>query len=175
MRAARLGPDVNGRLGLEETQFIAERDGFYIASVTETGWPYVQFRGGPPGFLRVLSDDELGFADFRGNRQYVTAGNMRANNRVSLFLMDYPNRRRLKMFGLARLVDGDAEPALLKRLAVEAYPARIERAVVIKVVAFDWNCPSTSRPGSANANLRSVSFRRAKLTANATTSNPKQW
>jgi predicted pyridoxine 5'-phosphate oxidase superfamily flavin-nucleotide-binding protein len=135
------GPDYNGRLGPEETQFIAERDGFYIASVSETGWPYVQFRGGPPGFLRVLDDDEIGFADFRGNRQYVTAGNLTVNPRVSLFLMDYANKRRLKIFGLARLVDREADPELVKSLAVKAYPAQIERAALIKVQAFDWNCP----------------------------------
>ncbi len=140
------GPDFNGQLGPEETQFIAERDGFYIASVSETGWPYVQFRGGPPGFLRVIGDDELGFGDFRGNRQYVTAGNLAADDRVSLFLMDYANRRRLKMFGLARLVDRDADPELVKSLAVKTYPARIERAVVIKVQAFDWNCPQHITP-----------------------------
>jgi predicted pyridoxine 5'-phosphate oxidase superfamily flavin-nucleotide-binding protein len=140
------GSDFNGRIGPEETLFIAERDGFYIASVSETGWPYIQFRGGPPGFLRVLGDDEIGFADFRGNRQYVTAGNLTANNRISLFLMDYANRRRLKMFGLARLVDPDADPDLIKSLTVKAYPARIERAVLIKVQAFDWNCPQHITP-----------------------------
>ena len=140
------GPDFNGRLGPEETQFIAERDGFYIASKSETDWPYVQFRGGPPGFLRVIGDDEVGFADFRGNRQYVTAGNLTADNRVSLFLMDYANRRRLKMFGLARLVDLETDPELVKSLAVKGYPARIERAVLIKVQAFDWNCPQHITP-----------------------------
>ena len=135
------GPDLNGKLGPAETQFIAQRDGFYMASVSETGWPYVQFRGGPPGFLRVLGDEEIGFADFRGNRQYVTAGNLAVNDHVSLFLMDYANRRRLKMFGHARLVEIGADPDLVKRLAVEGYPAVIEHAVLIRIVAFDWNCP----------------------------------
>ncbi len=140
------GPDVNARLGPAETQFIAQRDGFYIGSVSETGWPYVQFRGGPPGFLRVLGDDEIGFADFRGNRQYVTTGNLAANDRVSLFLMDYANRRRLKMFGHARLVDMETDPDKVRNLAVEDYPALLERAVLIKVQAFDWNCPQHITP-----------------------------
>ena len=108
------GPDTNDRLGAMEIEFIAARDSFYIASVSETGWPYVQFRGGPPGFLRVRTDRELGFADFRGNRQYVTTGNVTIDDRVSLFLMDYPNRRRLKIFGRMRI------PVKSSRLVVSA-------------------------------------------------------
>ena len=135
------GPDTNDRLGPMEIEFIAARDSFYIASVSETGWPYVQFRGGPPGFLRVRTDRELGFADFRGNRQYVTTGNVTIDDRVSLFLMDYPNRRRLKIFGRMRTVDVDDDPTLGARLAVPDYRAVIERAFLIKVEAFDWNCP----------------------------------
>jgi predicted pyridoxine 5'-phosphate oxidase superfamily flavin-nucleotide-binding protein len=140
------GPDTNDRLGPIESEFIAERDGFYIASVSETGWPYVQFRGGPPGFLRVRTDKELGFADFRGNRQYVTTGNVTVDDRVSLFLMDYRNRRRLKIFGRIRVVDVEDDPTLGARLAVPGYRAVVERTFLIKVEAFDWNCPQHITP-----------------------------
>src|SRR4051812_47506236 len=140
------GPDTNDRLGPIEVEFILERDGFYIASVSETGWPYVQFRGGPPGFLRVRSEKELGFADFRGNRQYVTTGNVTKDDRVSLFLMDYANQRRLKILGHMRLADVQNDPALRAQLAVAGYRAVIERAFLIKVEAFDWNCPQHITP-----------------------------
>ncbi|MBU1212787.1 MAG: pyridoxamine 5'-phosphate oxidase family protein [Alphaproteobacteria bacterium] len=107
--ARREGGDVdfNVRLGPSEAQFIAERDSFYMATVSETGWPYVQHRGGPKGFLRVLDEKTLGFADFSGNRQYVSVGNLKTDDRVSLFLMDYPNRTRLKVLGRARVVGAD--------------------------------------------------------------------
>lgn len=144
MARARHLPDLTGRddpLGPAEQAFIAARDGFYLASVSQTGWPYVQFRGGPAGFLRVIDAQTLGFADFRGNRQYITTGNVEANERVSVFLMDYAHRQRLKIFGRARVVDAADAPALQERLAVPGYPARIERVVLITVEAFDWNCP----------------------------------
>jgi uncharacterized protein len=147
------GPDSNDRLGPGEAAFIAERDGFYIASVSQTGWPYVQFRGGPPGFLRVLDDKTLGYADFRGNRQYITTGNVAANDRVSLFLMDYLNRRRLKIFGHMRAIDVKDDPALAGRLAVSDYRAVVERAVLITIVAFDWNCPQHITPRFTRAEL----------------------
>ena len=129
------------RLGLPELDFIAGRDGFYLASVSETGWPYVQYRGGPAGFLTAVDAGTLGFADLRGNRQYITTGNVRANDRVSLFLMDYAHRRRLKIFGHMRIADAADDPALAARLAVPDYPGRVERLVLIAVEAFDWNCP----------------------------------
>lgn len=131
----------NQRLGPSEQDFIAERDGFYLASVSESGWPYVQFRGGPAGFLRVVDERTLGFADFRGNRQYITTGNVQANDRVSLFLMDYAHQRRLKIFGRMRIIDAAADQALSESLAVAGYAARIERLVLVTVEAFDWNCP----------------------------------
>jgi uncharacterized protein len=147
--ARREGGDVdfNDRLGPSEAQFIAERDSFYMATVSETGWPYVQHRGGPKGFLRALDEKTLGFADFSGNRQYVSVGNLKTDDRVSLFLMDYPNRTRLKLLGRARVVGNDGDDDLVRRLSVPGYRARIERAVVITVEAFDWNCPQhiTSR------------------------------
>ena len=139
------GRESNSLLGPKEAMFIAGRDGFYIASCSETGWPYVQFRGGPPGFLRLLDKGTLGYADFKGNRQYITTGNVLANNRVALFLMDYPHRRRLKIFGHMKMVAG-ANRELVARLSVENYPGGIEQAVLIKVAAFDWNCPQHITP-----------------------------
>ena len=135
------GPDDrNGELGEAEAAFLAARDSFYLASVGETGWPYLQHRGGPPGFLRVLSSTEIGFADFRGNRQYVTVGNLLTDDRVALFFMDYANRRRLKLFGRARSIELD-DQATLSQLEMPHYRARVERGIVIRVEAFDWNCP----------------------------------
>ena len=129
------------RLTANEAQFIAQRDGFYQATVSETGWPYVQFRGGPAGFLKVLDPATIAYADFRGNRQYISTGNLAADGRIALILMDYPNRRRLKLWGRARLVDIRDDPALVAGLHVDGYKARPERAVVIAIEAFDWNCP----------------------------------
>ncbi len=140
------GPVRNDRLGEAETAFIAGRDGFYLASVSQTGWPYVQYRGGPAGFLRVLDERTLGYADFRGNRQYVTTGNVAGDDRVSLFLMDYAHQRRLKLFGRLRMADAGDDPGLAASLAVPGYSGRVERAAVIAVEAFDWNCPQHIAP-----------------------------
>lgn len=140
------GPVRNDRLGDPEAEFIAQRDGFYLASVSETGWPYVQFRGGPAGFLRVIDERTLGYADFRGNRQYITTGNITGNDRVSVFLMDYAHQRRLKIFGRMRIVDSSEDSALSTKLAVTDYSGRVERAVLIEVEAFDWNCPQHITP-----------------------------
>jgi len=129
------------RLGPAEAAFIAQRDGFYQATVSETGWPYVQFRGGPRGFLKMLDEGTLAYADFRGNRQYLSVGNLKGDDRVALILVDYPNRRRLKVWGHARIVDAAEDPALVAQLHDPAYQARPERAVVIAVAALDWNCP----------------------------------
>ncbi len=129
-------------LGAQEIEFITARDGFYQATVSQTGWPYVQFRGGPVGFLKVLSSRTLGYADFRGNRQYISTGNLSGNDRLSMILLDYPTRRRLKLWGRARLVEGSDNPEILDRLHDPSYRAHPERAVLITVEAFDWNCPS---------------------------------
>lgn len=139
------GPPDHDRLGAAEIAFLGARDSFYMATVSETGWPYVQHRGGPPGFLRVLDERTLGFADFRGNRQYVSVGNLLGNDRVALFLMDYDKRWRLKLLGRARIVGPD-EPAVLERLALPDYPARVERGLLVRVAAFDWNCPQHIAP-----------------------------
>lgn len=134
------GEPRNDRLGPSEAGFIGERDSFYMASVSETGWPYIQHRGGPQGFVRVLDDKTLGFADFRGNRQYVSVGNLMKDDRVSLFFMDYANRTRLKLLGRAKLVElSDVE--ISARFKVPGYRAAVERAFLISVEAFDWNCP----------------------------------
>jgi predicted pyridoxine 5'-phosphate oxidase superfamily flavin-nucleotide-binding protein len=140
------GPDTNDWLGPNEGAFIAARDSFYIASVSETGWPYVQFRGGPPGFLRVLDERTLGYADFRGNKQYITTGNVIGNDRVSLFLMDYAHRERLKILGRMVITEAKDNPELVEQLTMKEYEARVERAVLITVAAFDWNCPQHITP-----------------------------
>jgi uncharacterized protein len=138
-----LAPAAEGgdRLGPDEAAFVAARDGFYQATVSSTGWPYVQFRGGPAGFLKVLDERMIAYADLRGNRQYLSSGNLAGDDRISLILMDYANRRRLKIWGRAKLVDITADPVLVARLHDPSYRARPERAVVITVEAFDWNCP----------------------------------
>lgn len=134
-------PDaLNHRLTEAEASFIAARNSFYMATVSETGWPYIQHRGGPTGFLRVLDENTIGFADFRGNRQYISVGNLMTNDRISLFFMDYPNRTRLKLLGRA-LIIGHERQDLLSRLEMPDYRARIERGFLVRVEGFDWNCP----------------------------------
>jgi hypothetical protein len=130
----------------KEAEFIAARDSFYLATVTPDGWPYVQHRGGPAGFLKLLDGNRLGFADYRGNRQHVTTTNLQAEARLSLFLIDYPNRRRLKILGRGRVVMADQDPELLAALMPDGYRAAGERAYLIDVVGFDWNCPQHITP-----------------------------
>lgn len=145
--------DRRHRLTEHEAAFIAERDGFYQATVSETGWPYVQFRGGPAGFLKVLNDRTLAYVDFRGNRQYISVGNLGGNDRVSLMLMDYASRQRLKILGRVRLVNEADDPALIAQLRLPGYRAQIERAVVIDVLAYDWNCPQHITPRFTEAEI----------------------
>ena len=132
----------NDQLGAKEAAFIALRDTFYLATVNEDGWPYVQHRGGPAGFLKILGPNQLAYADFRGNTQLISVGNTSRNDRCSLILMDYPNRRRLKVLGHMHVKDvrGLEEDAVSK-VSHPEYKAKIERIVLIDVVAFDWNCP----------------------------------
>lgn len=137
----------------DEIEFLAERDGFYLATVSETGWPYVQHRGGPPGFVRVLDDHTIGWADFRGNLQYISAGNLGGDDRVALITVDYARRRRLKIFGHARIVTADQDPDLIRSLSQPQYDAVVERAVVVSVDAFDWNCPQHITPRFSAAEL----------------------
>ena len=130
------------RLGPQEREYIEEQDSFYIATLGSSGWPYVQHRGGPRGFLKVIDDQTIAFADFRGNRQYVTTGNLLTDNRVALILVDYPRRARLKILGRAQVAD-DTQPVKdwFIRLRDPDYKAVLERAYIIQVEAFDWNCP----------------------------------
>ncbi|MFD3262747.1 pyridoxamine 5'-phosphate oxidase family protein [Phenylobacterium ferrooxidans] len=135
------GERTSDRFTENEAAFISERDSFYLASVSESGWPYVQHRGGPRGFLRVLDETTLGFADYRGNRQYFSLGNVAADDRVALILMDYPNQARLKILARMEARDLAADPELAARLTDPGYKGRPERAFVLKLEAFDWNCP----------------------------------
>jgi len=132
------------RFGETEAQFIAARDSFYLATASETGWPYVQHRGGPPGFLRLIDDRTLAFADFRGNRQYISLGNLTANDRAALILMDYPNRRRLKIY--ARIEARNPDEELAAKVLLPDYKAKPERIIVLHLQAFDWNCQQHITP-----------------------------
>ncbi len=143
------------RLTGREARFIGQRDSFYMASVSEAGWPYVQHRGGPKGFMKVLDKKTIGFADYAGNRQYVSAGNLIHDDRVSLFFMDYPNRRRLKMLGRVRIVGLD-EAEILAQLEDPDYAAQIERGYLITLEGFDWNCPAHITPRFTEAEVRSA-------------------
>jgi predicted pyridoxine 5'-phosphate oxidase superfamily flavin-nucleotide-binding protein len=130
----------------DEAQFIQSRDSFYMATVTEKGWPYMQHRGGPPGFLQVVSPTQLAFADYKGNRQMLSTGNLAANDRVCLFLMDYPQRTRLKIIGHARVKDAREHLELVAQLGEPALQRIVERFFFIDVISFDWNCPKYITP-----------------------------
>ena len=137
------GPDA---LTHDEIEFIQARDSFYMATVSETGWPYLQHRGGELGFLRVLSPTQLAFADYKGNRQLISVGNLATTDRVMLFLMDYPQRTRLKIMGHARLEDARKHPELVTKLAEPEVRDQVERLFFIDVVSFDWNCSQHITP-----------------------------
>ena len=130
-------------LGAAEAGFIGASDGFFQATVSETGWPYVQYRGGPPGFVQVLGEARIGYADLRGNRQYISVGNLARDDRVALFFIDFASQRRLKLFGHAAIEEGTSTVELLARTADRG---RAERAVVIDLVAGAWNCPQHITP-----------------------------
>jgi predicted pyridoxine 5'-phosphate oxidase superfamily flavin-nucleotide-binding protein len=129
-----------------EAYFIDSRDSFYMATVSETGWPYLQHRGGPPGFVKVLGPNLIGFADFKGNRQLISTGNLETTDRAALFMMDYPNRTRLKLLGHARVLDARENPELLAELAPEPLRNKVERLFLIQVISYDWNCPQYITP-----------------------------
>lgn len=154
--AARGAQADAGALSGREAAFISERDSFYLASVSETGWPYVQHRGGPAGFVRQLDDRTIGWAEFAGNRQYVSAGNTAVDDRVSLFFMDYPHRQRLKLLGRLHAYEPGERQDLAERLAVPGYRARVERLVTVGVEALDWNCPQHITPRFTAAEIESV-------------------
>lgn len=122
-----------------ESEFIQARDGFYLGTIGSNNYPYIQFRGGAKGFLKIIDQKTLGFADFKGNLQYISVGNLIECDRVFLFLMDYAHRRRLKIWGRAKIVDRD--PQLLAKLTMPDYPAQVERGIIITIEAMSWNCP----------------------------------
>lgn len=140
-------------LGPDEIAFVEARDSFYLATVSESGWPYVQHRGGPPGFLRALDPHTLAFADLRGNRQLVTVGNLATNARVALILVDYPNRARLKILAHAEVLAPGTEPELAARLAPGGRTQQVERLLRLHVVGFDWNCPQNITPRYTQAEV----------------------
>ena len=145
------------RLTPEETDFLAARDSFYMATVTEDGWPYLQHRGGPPGFVKILGPNQLGFADFGGNRQLISTGNLAQTDRVALFFMDYPRQERLKLLGHARVLDAREHTQLADQLApTPELRGNVERLFLIEVIGFDWNCPKYITPRYTEAEVRAA-------------------
>lgn len=142
----------------QEESFIEARDSFYLATTSANGWPYVQHRGGPPGFLRVIDDRTLACADYRGNRQYITVGNLATESRACMFLMDYPNRRRLKIFLTVELRDLEDDSELAAKVIMPGYRAHIERVFVFRLAAFDWNCPQHITPRYSKADLAGLTL-----------------
>ena len=142
------------RLGPQEAEFIGERDTFYMASVGATGWPYVQHRGGSKGFLKVIDESTLAFADFRGNKQYISTGNLTTDNRVALILMDYPRQLRLKILGRVEILEGEQAKDWIKKVRDPEYKAFTERVFVIRVEALDWNCQQHIIPRYTEEEIR---------------------
>ena len=140
------GGKFRNQLTWQEQAYIKNRDSFYLASVGESGWPYMQFRGGPKGFLKVVGDNTLAFADFRGNGQYISTGNFNDSKKTMLFLMDYANKQRLKIWAEAEVLYPAEHPELAEQVILPDYEAKVERIIVFKVQAFDWNCPQHITP-----------------------------
>jgi predicted pyridoxine 5'-phosphate oxidase superfamily flavin-nucleotide-binding protein len=141
------------RFGPDEAAFIGARDSFYMATVGETGWPYVQHRGGKPGFLKVLDEKTLAFPDYRGNVQYLTVGNLSSDDRVALILVDYPHRARMKVLARAEIASVQERPDLASRVVDPDDKARVERIVMLHLVTFDWNCPQHITPRYTEAEI----------------------
>jgi len=157
-RAANV-PDASERdqLTEEEQTFIAARDSLYLGTISESGWPYIQHRGGPRGFLQMLDPQTLAFADYGGNRQMLSTGNLATNDRVTLFLMDYPRRERLKILGHARVLDAREHPDLAQRVHPPGFTqARPERIFVVDVLSYDWNCPKFITPRFTSEEVEAV-------------------
>ncbi|MBK8320190.1 MAG: pyridoxamine 5'-phosphate oxidase family protein [Betaproteobacteria bacterium] len=161
------GGNAIAELSRRECEFIAARDSFFLSTVSETGWPHVQHRGGPAGFLRVLDATTLAFADFSGNRQYVSVGNLAANNRAALILMDYPNQRRLKILGRIEVIDmaaatieATAGPTVDAELLAKMQPLgrEVERILLVRVAAFDWNCSRHITPRFTASEWQSLDY-----------------
>lgn len=145
-RSQQPAPGPANALTPEERAFIEARDSFYMATVSETGWPYIQHRGGKAGFLHVVNPSKLAFADYKGNRQMLSTGNLAANDRVALFLMDYPNKERLKILGHAHVQDAKDHPGLVTQFAEDGMRDAVERIFLIDVESYDWNCPQHITP-----------------------------
>jgi len=148
--------NIAGGLGSDEKEYLGERDTFYMASLGESGWPYVQHRGGPKGFLKVIDGTTLAFADFRGNKQYISTGNLLADNRVALILVDYPRQLRLKILGRVEVFEGEKAKDWLPRVRDPEYKAVTERVYVIRIEAFDWNCQQHIVPRYTEEEIRGV-------------------
>jgi predicted pyridoxine 5'-phosphate oxidase superfamily flavin-nucleotide-binding protein len=144
------------RLSENEREFLAARDSFYMATISESGWPYVQHRGGPQGFLKVLDEKTMGFADFRGNLQYISLGNIATRDKTSLFFIDYPNRTRLKMLVHTEERSLAGDPTLSAALSLPGYKAKVERALIFHLEAFDWNCPQHITPRYTKEELQPI-------------------
>lgn len=156
LRKIPLAPE-RDLLGPEELEFIAARDSFYMATITEDAWPYVQHRGGPPGFVKVLGENQLGFADFGGDRQLISTGNLAVSDRGAFFFMDYPRRERLKLLGHIRVLDAREDPQFADRLTpTSELRGHVERLFLIEVIAFDWNCPQYITPRYTEEEVRKV-------------------
>ena len=134
------------KLSFRETQYISQRDGFYLSTVGENGWPYVQFRGGPKGFLKSIDPQTLAYADFKGNMQYISTGNLKTTKKAALILLDYASRSRIKVWAETEILDPAEHPDLLEKLEDPNYNAKIERIIVFRIKGFDWNCPQHITP-----------------------------
>ena len=144
------------RLTDKEVSFIQSRDSFYMATVGENGWPYVQFRGGEKGFLRVTDETTIGYADFQGNGQYISTGNIEASQKTALILMDYPQQQRLKIWAKTSIIEAGDNPVLREKLEVAGYAGQVERLVILKVQAFDWNCPRHITPRYTDEEIQAL-------------------
>jgi predicted pyridoxine 5'-phosphate oxidase superfamily flavin-nucleotide-binding protein len=139
----------------QEIEFIESRDSFYLATITENGWPYMQHRGGPTGFIRVLGPHQIGFADYGGNRQMISVGSISKEDRVALFMMDYPHRERVKMLGHAKVYDAREHPVLAEKVAPPGgHGAKVERIFIIDILSYDWNCPKFITPRFTSAEIK---------------------
>jgi predicted pyridoxine 5'-phosphate oxidase superfamily flavin-nucleotide-binding protein len=153
--------DDNNTVTPDIAQFISSMEGFYLGTITANGYPYIQFRGGKVGFLKILNERTLGFADYRGNVQYISVGNLSENDKAFLFLMDYRNRRRLKILGRARIVEND--PAILAQVQDPDYAATVERAIVFEIEGWDWNCPQHIPVRYSQAEVEAMQARISEL------------
>lgn len=154
------GDGAPDELTAAEMAFISMRESFYMATISETGWPYMQHRGGPRGFVKILGPQTIGIADYRGNRQYLSLGNLAGNDRASLFFMDYMGRRRLKVLARVRIAEIDQEPDLIEQLTDPGFGEILERGLIFEVEAFDWNCPKYITPRFTEAELQVIMAQR---------------